>query len=180
MSTLSALVLTSASTFPLDFLKGNIFKNMSEKSQLLSMRLLVVAFIFISSVIAIMQYKSSVNFIAQLMGISWGALAGAFLAPFLYGLYWRRTTLASVWVSFIFATFFMTANMFFRDLFPPFLMSPINAGAFTMLAGLIIVPIVSLISPPPDKRLVDYCFSSYDRTVTVKVEQALGSENGNS
>lgn len=41
------------------------------------------------------------------MGISWGALAGAFLAPFLYGLYWKRTTKAAVWVSFIFSTVLM-------------------------------------------------------------------------
>ena len=38
------------------------------------------------------------DFIAQLMGISWGALAGAFLAPFLYGLYWKGVTRASVWI----------------------------------------------------------------------------------
>ena len=40
-------------------------------------------------VLAIVQYKNSFSFIAQLMGVSWGALAGSFLAPFLYGLYWN-------------------------------------------------------------------------------------------
>ena len=44
---------------------------------------------------------------AQLMGISWGALAGAFLAPFLYGLYWKKTTVPAVWVSFLFSTVVM-------------------------------------------------------------------------
>ena len=29
----------------------------------------------------------------------WGALAGAFLAPFLYGLYWKRTTKAGCWAA---------------------------------------------------------------------------------
>ena len=53
------------------------------------MRILVVFFIVVSAAIAIVQAKSAVTFIAQLMGISWGALAGAFLAPFLYGLYWK-------------------------------------------------------------------------------------------
>jgi SSS family transporter len=179
MSTLSALVLTSSSTFTLDFLKGNIIKNMTEKSQLISIRFLVVVFIAISSVIAIIQYKNGVTFIAQLMGISWGALAGAFLAPFLYGLYWRRTSAASVWASFIFATCFMTANMFCRNSFPPLLMSPINAGAFTMLAGMLIVPCVSLLSNPPAPDWVKHCFSCYERKVTVKAEDAIGSENGN-
>ena len=84
MSTLSSLVMASSSTLTIDFLKDNLVKDMSEKSQLLVMRILIVVFIAISVVIAIVQYKRAVTFIAQLMGISWGALAGAFLAPLLY------------------------------------------------------------------------------------------------
>ena len=87
MSTLSSLVMASSSTLTIDFLKDNIVKDMSEKKQLRSIRVLIVVFIFISALIAIIQYKGNITFIAQLMGISWGALAGAFLAPFLYGLY---------------------------------------------------------------------------------------------
>ena len=100
MSTLSSLVLASSSTLTLDFLKATIKKDMDEKQQILTMRLLIVVFIAISVVLAIIQYRSNVTFIAQLMGVSWGALAGAFLAPFLYGLYWKRTTKAACWVSF--------------------------------------------------------------------------------
>ena len=98
MSTLSSLVIASSSTLTIDFLKDNFIKNMSEKRQLRMIRILIVVFIAISAIIALIQYKSSVTFIAQLMGISWGALAGSFLAPFLYSLYWKRTTAASCWV----------------------------------------------------------------------------------
>jgi SSS family solute:Na+ symporter len=84
MSTLSSLVLTSSSTMTLDLLKDNIMKKMSEKKQIITMQILIVFFIVVSVVIAL----DPPTFIAQLMGISWGALAGAFLAPFLYGLYW--------------------------------------------------------------------------------------------
>ena len=86
MSTLSSLVLTSSSTMTLDLLKGRFIQEMDEKKQVFVMRCLIVVFVAISVVLAIIQYKSSVTFIAQLMGVSWGALAGAFLAPFLYGL----------------------------------------------------------------------------------------------
>lgn len=96
MSTLSSLVLTSSSTLTLDFIKGNIAKNLSEKKQLFVMRVLIVFFIAVSVFLAL----DPPAFIAQLMGISWGALAGAFLAPFLYGLFWKRTTKAAVWASF--------------------------------------------------------------------------------
>ena len=75
MSTLSSLVLTSSSTLTLDFIKGKLVKNMDEKKQVFTMRVLIVVFILISVIIAIIQYSTTVNFIAQLMGISWGALA---------------------------------------------------------------------------------------------------------
>ena len=176
MSTLSSLVLTSSSTLTLDFLKGNVKKDMSEKQQLLIMRVLIVVFIAISVVIAIVQYKSGVTFIAQLMGISWGALAGAFLAPFLFGLYWKRTTKAGCWASFIFSSVFMIANILAKDMFPTLLQSPINAGAFCMLAGLVIVPVVSLVTKAPEKKHVDEVFSCYDRKVTVRAKDSIETE----
>jgi len=174
MSTLSSLVLTSSSTLTLDFIKGTIVKDMDEKKQLLVMRALIVMFIAISVVLAIVQYKSNVTFIAQLMGISWGALAGAFLAPFLFGLYWKRTTPASVWVCFLFSSVIMLANIFVRSSFPVLLQSPINAGAFCMLAGLVIVPIVSLFTPKLPNSHLDHVFACYDRTVIVTVKDSIG------
>ena len=176
MSTLSSLVLTSSSTLTLDMIRGHIVKDMKEKQQLLVMRVLIVVFIVISAVLAIIQYKSSVTFIAQLMGVSWGAMAGAFLAPFLYGLYWKRTTKAACWVSFLFCSLFMVANIFWKAAFPTLLQSPINAGAFCMLAGLVIVPVVSLLSPKPDKALVDNAFSCYEEKVLVSKSRALGEQ----
>ena len=174
MSTLSSLVLASSSTLTLDFIKDNLVKNLSEKKQLLIMRILIAVFIAISAVIAIIQYNSNVTFIAQLMGISWGALAGAFLAPFLYGLYWKKTTVASVWCSFLFSTVVMLLNMAAKPLFPALLQSPINAGVLCMLAGLVIVPAVSFATKPPKAEYVEHVFSCYDKKVVVSVTDAIG------
>ena len=179
ISTLSSLVLTSSSTLTLDFIKGGIVKHMSEKKQLLTMRGLIVVFIGFSVVLAIIQYNSNVTFIAQLMGISWGALAGAFLAPFLFGLYWKRTTRAAVWVSFGFSSIVMIANILFRSSFPVLLQSPINAGAFCMIAGLVLVPVVSLVTPKLPKAHLDQVFSCYDRMVTVSVKDSIGEQSEN-
>lgn len=176
MSTLSSLVIASSSTLTIDLLKGNIIKKMNEKKEVLIIRILVVVFIAISAFIAIYQVQSkdeSVKFIAQLMGVSWGALAGAFLAPFLYGLYWKKTTKLACWVSFIFGAGIMLVNLFARDVFPVILQSPINCGAFAMLAGLIIVPIVSLITPKPDKKLVDDAFDCYEKKVPASQKNSL-------
>ena len=174
MSTLSSLVMASSSTLTIDFLKGTIMKDMNDKKQVFIIRCLIVVFIAISAVIAVIQYKQNVSFIAQLMGISWGALAGAFLAPFLYGLYWKKTTTAACWASFIFGVGVMVLNMAFRSYFPVFLQSSITAGAFAMLAGLVIVPVVSFITPKLEKNFVERAFSCYEKKVEVVQKKTLG------
>jgi SSS family transporter len=173
ISTLSSLVMTSSSTLTLDFLKDRFIKNMDEKKQLRYIRSFIAVFVIISSGIAIFQYKSTVTFIAQLMGISWGALAGAFLAPFLYSLYWKRTTKYAVAANFTFAVGIMLLNIFAKSSFPTVLQSSINLGAFTMLAGLIIVPVVSLITKKPNADLVSHCFGAYDETAVAPKKEYL-------
>jgi SSS family solute:Na+ symporter len=172
MSTLASLVLTSSSTLTLDFLKDNIMKDMSEKKQVRTMQVLVVFFITLSVVIAL----DPPTFIAQLMGISWGALAGAFLAPFLFGLYWKKATKVAVWVNFIFGSGIMILNMLIRPLFPSLLQSPINCGVIVMLAGFVIVPVVSLFTKKADKDEVDKIFSCYEKQITVPAKKSLGAE----
>jgi len=164
MSTLAALVMTSSSTLTLDFIKGNLVKNMSEKKQLLTMRILIVVFIVISVILAL----DPPTFIAQLMGISWGALAGSFLAPFLYGLYWKRVTKAAVWASFATGVGITVSNLFLK-----YFSSPINAGAFAMVAGLVVVPVVTMLTPKMDKNKVKDIFACYDETVVVHAKKSI-------
>lgn len=170
MSTLSSLVLTSSSTLTLDFIKPLFIKDMDEKKQLIWMRVLLAFFIVLSVVIAL----DPPAFIAQLMGISWGALAGAFLAPFLYGLYWKGVTRAAVWASFICGVGITVSNMFLK-----YIASPINAGAIAMVAGLVVVPVVSLLTPKMDKNRVDEIFTCLDTKVTVEQKLALPDDEEN-
>ena len=167
MSTLSSLVITSSSTITIDLLKETFFKNMKDKHQLITMRVLVAVFVVLSVVMAIKPPM----FIAQLMGVSWGALAGAFLAPFMYGLYSKKITKAAVWASYIWGVGFTVVNMLFKVI-----ASPINAGALTMVVGLVVVPVVSLITPKMDKKYVDDIFTCYDRTVVVHAKNSLEEE----
>ncbi|MBO4265508.1 MAG: sodium:solute symporter, partial [Clostridia bacterium] len=150
---------------------------MDEKKQILTIRIFVGVFVIISAVLALIQYKLNISSIAQLMGISWGALAGAFLAPFVYGLYWKRTTAAGCAASFVFGIGVMVANMIFKPYFPTVLQSPINCGAFVMLAGLIIVPVVSLITKKPDPEKIDDMFKVYNEKVLGSAKDFLGDNN---
>ncbi len=177
MSTLASLVMTSSSTLTLDFIKDNIVKNLSEKKQLLIMRILIVCFIAVSVFIAL----DPPDFIAQLMSISWGALAGSFLAPFLFGLYWKRVTRPAVWACFGSGVGITVASMIIKKLeiaiTIPFLkeifMSPINAGAFAMVVGLIIVPVVSILTPKMEDKVVKDVFACYEETVTVHRKESI-------
>ncbi len=174
MSTLSSLVIASSSTLTIDFIRDVFFKKMRDERQVLIIRVLIVVFIAISAILALIQYKSNVTFIAQLMGISWGALAGAFLAPFLYSLYWKRTTKAACWVSFLFGCILMIVDMAIPSILPSFMQSPINCGSIAMLAGLVIVPVISLLTPKPEQQFVDGVFSCYKKTNVVEQKTALG------
>lgn len=181
MSTLSSLVLTSASTITLDLVAPSA--KLNEKRKMGVMRLFIAFFIVVSAVVAIVQAKSNVVFIAQLMGVSWGALAGAFLAPFLYGLFWKRTTKTACWVSFFFGVTLsllqlvksLTGFSFgiaFLD--QTLFATSIHSGAFAMLIGLVLVPVVSLCTKKPEAKYVNEMFSCYDTAIAVTVKDSLG------
>ena len=185
MSTLSSLVLTSSSTLTLDLIGGNIDKNMTEKKKVLWIRIFVAVFILVSMALAIYSYRTQNLYISKLMSISWGALAGSFLAPFLYGLFWKKVTKAGVWASFIGGVGITLTHLYlsngaifghnfkFPTNLPINLASPINAGAFAMIFGLAIVPIVSLISPKLNKKVVDHAFEGYDIAVAARQKKML-------
>ena len=139
MSTLSSLVLASSSTLTLDFIKDNLIKDMDEKRQVRWMRALVVVFIAISVVLAIIQYQSNVTFIAQLMGISWGALAGASWPPSSTACTGSGPPRPPVPQLPLLHRGDAGQHLLGR-LLPALLQSSINCGAFCMVAGLIIVP----------------------------------------
>ena len=185
MSTLSSLVLTSSSTFTLDVIKPASKKEMTEKKQVLIMRIFIVFFIIVSAVIAIIKDANpGVTFIAQMMGVSWGGLAGAFLAPYLYGLYSKKVTKPSVVVCFIWGTGLAITQFaismagvdvaawpsFFALMFK----TSIHSGAFAMIGGLIIVPLVSLFTKKPSNEFVDKIFACYDQKVQTSVKESLG------
>ncbi len=169
MSTLASLVLTSASTMTLDLIyrdrrsarnevkEGTLNTEVSgriERRKVVVMRVLIVFFIVISLMLAL----NPPQFIAQLMGVSWGALAGAFLAPFMLGLYWAGVTVPAVWACFAWGVGLTLVNMLLGN---P--INPITCGAVAMLGGFVVVVGVSLFTPRPPKRLLAHVFACYRR-----------------
>ncbi len=170
MSTLASLVLTSSSTMTLDLIyrdkksqtgeveEGQIDDQVAERIErrkVVVMRVLIVFFVVISLMIAL----NPPQFIAQLMGISWGALAGAFLAPFLLGLYWKGVTRLAVWACFVWGVGLTVVNMLLHNS----LLNPIDCGAVAMLGGFVVVVLVSLVTPKLSSGDVNAIFSCYSR-----------------
>ena len=183
MSTLSSLVLTSASTMTLDLIAPHKKKPLRERGQLLIMRGFVVLFIAVSALIAIKQARSRSLFIAQMMGVSWGALAGAFLAPFLYGLYSKRATKLSAAVCFLWGVGLEVVQLLVSLKALDVAASPLLAfvfknslysGVFAMVGGLILVPIVSLLTRKTVPAGVEQMFSCYNDRTTVGITDNLG------
>ena len=183
MSTLSSLVLTSSSTITLDFIAPLCKKDMSEKRKMILMRVFIAVFIVISAVIAIKQASNKSIFIAQMMGVSWGALAGAFLAPFLYGLYSKRISKASVVVCFIWGVgleiiqllvslgvLSVESNALLGFVFK----NSLYSGVFAMVGGLIIVPLISMLTRNTRPENVEEIFACYNKRMDVEITEHLG------
>ncbi len=188
MSTLSSLVLTSASTLTLDLvLNKEEAGEKHERKKLLIMRIFIAFFILVSAVIAVLKdsiWAENV-FIAQMMGVSWGALAGAFLAPFLYGLYWKKTTTPAVAVSFAFGVGLEVAQLVISVCKIDLSSLPVLAfvfknslysGVFAMVGGLILVPLVSLLTQKKCPANTEDIFSCYQATVTTEITDSLGGK----
>ncbi len=179
MSTLSGLVHTSAATVTFDLLDVN--KKLPEKKKITFLRVFVLVFIVVSAGLAIFQVYGPEKYtkdIASLMGISWGAISGAFIGPFFYGLYWKKTTKVAVWTSFILGIFLAVLSLILsltltdagranvqwhvNGLLFFDLADSIYMGVLAMVLSLIIVPVVSLLTKKPEN--VEDIFVCYNKS----------------
>ena len=174
MSTLSSLVLTSSSTMTIDMIKP-FKKDMDDKKQVFIMRVLIVVFLAFSVILAMNKNA----YITTLMSVSWGALAGSFLAPFLWGLFSKKISKVAVAVCFVWGVGVTIVHtvLFSLGWFPELadaarnlcalnITSPLNCGAFTMLSSLIICPLVSMFTMKNDGselKTAESAFEGYNK-----------------
>ncbi len=166
MSTLSSLVIASSSTFTLDFLKPLFKQKMNGKEQVRTIRLLCGLFVLISVIIALRPN----SLITSLMSLSWGTLAGCFLGPFIFGLFWKKTTAAGVWAGLICGIGINVSNLFLT------FTTPTSAGALSMILSLLIVPLISLVTPKLPRNFVEESFACYDEKVMAAHRMVLNED----
>lgn len=149
MSTLSALTLASGSSVAVDIYKGYIKKDASDKSVNLLMRVLCVIFILVSVVIALFKPEA----IISLMSLSWGTIAGCFLAPYILGLFLKRMNKKAAYGGII-TGLAVTAALYVTSLILPasnsakaFLSAP-AIGVYAMALNMLVTLIIAYLTKP--------------------------------
>ena len=150
MSTLSGIVLVSSSAVTIDLYKGVVDPEVTHRTSITLMRFLSALFIAISYFIS----THRITFIDTLMSLSWGAVAGAFLAPYIYGLFWKRTTGPGVFAGMISGLATSIVLFFTMD------KSLASTGAcIGMLVPFAVVPIVSLFTRKVSQATIERAFA---------------------
>ncbi len=150
MSTLSSLVLVSSSAIAIDLHRQHHLSEWHNARSLRLMRILSVVFVLLSLALALRPFA----IILVLMSLSWGAVAGAFLAPYLYGLYWKRATCAGAWAALLGGAG-LGVGLFFK-------IDPPQAACVAIIAPLFILPLVSAFTRPPETELVAKAFTGLE------------------
>jgi SSS family solute:Na+ symporter len=162
MSTLSSLVLVSSSAVAIDLYPARIDAKTGKDRSVAMMRFLSAIFIVISYFISRFQF----GIIVYLMSLSWGVVSGAFAAPYILGLYSRRITKAGAYAGLITGAATMIVLFFVLGSSR----SPL-AASISIIVPFIVVTLVSLVTQPPDRELLDRAFEGIKsvqaaRTVT--------------
>ncbi len=92
VSTLASVTITASSTLTMDFIKDKFAKNISAKKGGIVTRIVCIAFVAFSYVIA-----NSNTPILDMMSYSWGIISGSFLAPYMISLYWKKLNKTGAW-----------------------------------------------------------------------------------
>lgn len=149
MSTLASIILVSSSSIVIDLYKGYLHKEVSDSHSVLLMRVLSAVFILCSYIISKMQ----LGFIVTLMSLSWGVLSGAFMAPYILGIFCKKITKAASYAGlFSGAGFAIILNLVLGAQNSPL------ASSIAMVIPFIIVPLVSIFTQKPSNDLLEKAF----------------------
>ncbi len=88
MSTLQAVVLTSASAVAVDLIPALRKKETKPENQMILTRVLCLAFVICSFIFA----TRNIPIIVSLMSFSWGVVSGCFIGPYIWGLFSKKIT----------------------------------------------------------------------------------------
>ena len=162
MSTLQSVVLTSASAVAVDLIPSLYKKEISPKRQMLLTRLFCLLFVACSFIFA----TQNIPIIVSLMSLSWGIVSGAFIGPYIWGLFSKRITKIGAFagiISGLLTVGISTLVISLTDSFSAAASKSPEMGVFAMIISAVVVPVVSLFTKQKDeeKERVDELFTCY-------------------
>ena len=162
MSTLEAVVLTSASAVAVDLIPAVRKKEMTADSKMILTRILCLVFVACSFIFA----TQNIPIIVSLMSFSWGIVSGCFIGPYIWGLFSKKITKIGAYAGIVSglltvggATLVISLNSGFSAAAAK---SP-EMGVAAMAISLIVVPVVSLLTQNKvkDRERVEEIFTCY-------------------
>ncbi|MBP3443046.1 MAG: sodium:solute symporter [Clostridia bacterium] len=160
MSTLEAVVLTSASAVAVDLIPSIRKKSIKPETQMVLTRVLCLVFVACSFIFA----TQNIPIIVSLMSFSWGVVSGCFIGPYIWGLFSKKITKIGAYAGMIAglltvggATLYITLT---SDFAAAAAKSP-EMGVCAMAVSLVVVPVVSAITKKKDAKRVEEIFECY-------------------
>ncbi len=145
MSTLEAVVLTSASAVAVDLIPAVSKKEIPQKKQMLLTRILCLAFIACSFIFA----TQNIPIIVNLMSFSWGIVSGCFIGPYIWGLFSKKITKIGAFAGIISGLLTVGGATLVISLTSGFSVAASKSpemGVVAMAISFVVVPVVSLLT----------------------------------
>ena len=162
MSTLEAVVLTSASAVAVDLIPAIKKREIAPKTKMLLTRILCLAFIACSFIFA----TRNIPIIVSLMSFSWGIVSGCFIGPYIWGLFSKHITKIGAYSGIIAGLLTVggaTLVISLRSGFSAAAAKSPEMGVCAMAISFAIVPLVSLLTKNSAKDIerVEAIFDCY-------------------
>ena len=145
MSTLEAVVLTSASAVAVDLIPAVRKKETKPETQMLLTRLLCLAFVACSFIFA----TRNIPIIVSLMSFSWGLVSGCFIGPYIWGLFSKKITKIGAFSGILSGLLTVGGATLVISLTNGFSAAAAKSpemGVAAMAISMIVVPVVSLLT----------------------------------
>ncbi len=160
MSTLEAVVLTSASAVAVDLIPAVRKKETKPETQMILTRILCLAFVACSFIFA----TQNIPIIVSLMSFSWGIVSGCFIGPYIWGLFSKKITKIGAYsgiLSGLLTVGISTLVITLQSGFSAAAAKSPEMGVAAMAVSLVIVPLVSAFTKNKDSERVEEIFSCY-------------------
>jgi len=160
MSTLEAVVLTSASAVAVDLIPAIRKKETEPESQMLLTRILCLVFVACSFIFA----TQNIPIIVSLMSFSWGIVSGCFIGPYIWGLFSKKITKIGAYSGILSGLLVVGISTLVISLNSGFAAAAAKSpemGVAAMAVSLVVVPLVSAFTKNKDSKRVDEIFACY-------------------